>query len=113
MQVLQALVKGVQLQGEAMKQRADNDKEDIVSYLTTSERLVTAFEVKQERLAFKLAPCLSVKADKAYAALPVVDTSNYIKLKEAILRHYNIMNESYHQHFRSVKLNKGKSSHPI
>lgn len=74
MQVLQTLVQGVHLQGEALKKRADSDKEvkvakltdqdDIVSYLTTFERLMTAFEVKQERWAFKLAPYLSGKAQR-------------------------------------------------
>ena len=77
MRVLQALVEGVQLQGEAAKMRADNDKEvkvprlaeqdDIVSYLTMFERLMAAYEVKHERWTYKLASSLSGKAQKAYA----------------------------------------------
>ena len=120
MQVLQALVEGVQLQGEAMKRRADNDKEvkvakltdqdDIVSYLTTFERLMTAYEVKRERWAFKIAPCLSGKAQKAYASLSVADASKYDQLKEAILRCCDITDESYRQRFRSVKRDRGESN---
>ena len=96
MRILQALVEGVQLQGEAMKKQAEREKEvkvaklteqdDIVSYLTTFERLMIAFEVKRERWAFKLAPSLSGKAQKAYAALSVADAGDYDRLKEAILR---------------------------
>lgn len=59
-ELLQSLVQGVQLQGEAAVKRADNDKDvrvqkltendDIVAYLTTFERLMKAYEVKEERL---------------------------------------------------------------
>jgi len=92
MQVLQALVEGVHLQGEAAKRKAEIDREvripklteqdDIVSYLTMFERLMTAFEVKEERWAYKLASCLSGKAQKAYAALPVEEAGDYKCLKE-------------------------------
>ncbi len=58
----------------------------IVSYLTMFERLMTAFEVKREKWAFKLASNLSGKAQKAYAALSPVDAGDYTQLKEAILR---------------------------
>ena len=87
LQVLQTLVEGVQLQGEAARRRADSDKDvkvqklteqdDIVSYLTMFERLMAAYEVKGEKWAYKLASCLSGKAQKAYAALPVKEAGNY------------------------------------
>jgi site-specific recombinase len=91
MQVLQALVEGMQLQGETLKkQQTEGGKEvkiaklteldGFVSYLTTFERLMTAFEVKRERWAFRLAPSLSGKAQKAYAALSVADASVYDRL---------------------------------
>jgi len=58
-ELLQSLVQGVQLQGEAAAKRADNDKDvkvqkltendDIVAYLTTFERLMKAYEVKKDR----------------------------------------------------------------
>ena len=76
MEVLQVLVEGIHLQGEAAKRRAENDKEvkisklmeqeDIVSYLTMFERQMTAFEIKKEKWAYKLASGLSGKAQKAY-----------------------------------------------
>ena len=116
MAVLQSLVEGVHLQGEAASRRAqvqDDSKEvkvpklteqdDIVSYITMFERLMTAFEIKYEKWAFKLASHLSGKAQQAYAALSVDDAGDFEKLKNAILRRYDITEESYRQRFRSTK----------
>lgn len=83
MGVLQALVQGVQLQGEAAKKRAEGEmdvriaklteEDDIVAYITMFERLMVAYEVKKERWAFKLAPNLVGKAQQAYAGLCQVE----------------------------------------
>ena len=58
MEILQSLVQGVQLQGEAAKKRAEGEKDvkvtkltpedDIVAYITSFERLMTAYEVKKD-----------------------------------------------------------------
>ena len=121
--VLQALVEGVHLQGEAAKQKAENDRDvkvpklteqdDIVSYLTMFERLMTAFEVKRNKWAFKLASNLSGRAQKAYAALSVEDAGDYERLKGAILSRYDITDESYRQRFRSGKRNKDESNREL
>ena len=123
MRVLQALVEGVQLQGEAAKMRADNDKEvkvprlaeqdDIVSYLIMFERLMAAYEVKHERWAYKLASSLSGKAQKAYASLSVVEAGDYDILKEAILNRYDITDKSYRQRFRNGKRAKDESNREL
>ena len=120
MEVLQSLVRGVQLQGEAAVKRAEGDKDvkvpklteedDIVAYLTTFERLMTAYEIKQERWVFKLASNLVGKAQQAYAGLSTEDASSYDRLKEAILQRYDITEESYRQRFRLVKKKLGESS---
>ena len=119
MEILQSLVQGVQMQGEAVSKRVDGDKDvkvpklteedDIVAYLTTFERLMTAYEVKRERWVFKLASNLTGKAQQAYAGLSTEDASNYEKLKEAILQRYDITEESYRQRFRLVKKKSGES----
>ena len=120
MQVIQSLVEGVHLQGEAAKRKAENDREvkipklmeqdDIVSYLTMFERQMAAFEIKREKWAYKLASCLSGKAQKAYAALPVDEAGDYNQLKEAILRRYDITTESYRRRFRTGKRGKEESN---
>ena len=79
MELLQTLVRGVQLQGEIASKRVEVDKDvkvpkltendDIVAYLTTFERLMTAYEVKRERWVFKLVSNLIGKAQQAYAGL--------------------------------------------
>ena len=120
MQVIQSLVERVHLQGEAAKRKAENDREvkipklmeqdNIVSYLTMFERQMAAFEIKREKWAYKLASCLSGKAQKAYAALPVDEAGDYNQLKEAILRRYDITTESYRRRFRTGKRGKEESN---
>ena len=93
--MLETLVHGVQLQGEAAKRRADNGKDvhvpklteedDIVSYLTMFERLMIAYEVSQDKWVYKLAANLVGKAQEGYAALSLEEAKNYNMVKEAIL----------------------------
>eukprot|EP00731_Ephydatia_muelleri_P014661 Em0008g381a len=76
------------------------EQDDIEAYLTTFERVMRAYEVKEERWAVKLAPQLTGKAQQAYAAMKTEDAGRYEKLKEAILRRYDISEETYRQRFR-------------
>ena len=55
--------------------------------------------MKEERWAVKLAPQLTGKAQQAYAAMKVEDAGTYRLLKEAILRQYDISEETYRQRF--------------
>lgn len=122
-EALQSLVKGVHLQTEAANKKAEGEKDvrvpkltledDIVAYLTMFERLMSAYEVKRERWAFKLAANLVGKAQQAYAALSAEDASSYDKLKEAILQRYDITEESYRQRFRTTKKKSGESSREL
>ena len=119
MEVLQSLVVGIQLQGEVANRRAEREKDakiaklteedDIVAYLTMFERIMTAYEIKKECWAFKLAANLVGRAQQAYAALSSVDAASYEKLKAAILQRYDITEESYRQRFRSVRKKTGES----
>ena len=64
MELLKGLVEGVQRQGETAALKLDRDRDvkvtklteedDIVAYLTTFERLVKAYEFREEQWAFKL-----------------------------------------------------------
>ena len=86
-EILQSLVQGIQLQGEAVGKRAEGQKDvkvqklteedDIVAYIATFERLMIAYEVKDDRWVFKLASNLVGKAQQAYASLNAEDASDY------------------------------------
>ena len=61
-----------------------------------------AYEIPETRWAFKLATQLTGKAQQAYAALPAESASSYQELKAAILRRYDISEETYRQRFRTT-----------
>lgn len=65
-----------------------------------------AYEIHKDRWAFKLAPQLVGKAQQAYAAMTPEDASDYVKLKQAILRQYDINEESYGKGFTRVLSNR-------
>ena len=72
MDLLRGLVEGVQRQGETAALRVGRDRDvkvaklteddDVEAYLTTFERLMKAYEIDEDRWAFKLAPQLVGKA---------------------------------------------------
>ncbi len=63
---------------------------------------MTAHEVPENRW---LAPQLSGRAQQAYAALNSEAASGYTKVKEAILRRYDVNEETYRQRFRTASMN--------
>ena len=69
---------------------------------------MAANEVSRERLSFQLAPHLTGKAQQAYAALPPEDAKTYDMVKEAILRRYDINEETYRQRFRKLRPKEGE-----
>eukprot|EP00731_Ephydatia_muelleri_P021055 Em0013g782a len=79
-----------------------SEQDDIEAYLTTFERVMRAYEIKEERWAVKLAPYLTGKAQLAYAAMRAEDTGSYRCLKDAILRRYDISEETYRRRFREA-----------
>ena len=52
------------------------------------------------------------KAQQAFAAMPAVETGDYTKLKAAILKRYDINQETYRQRFRSTRKEAGESHAP-
>ena len=94
---------------ESIKLTKLTDEDDIESYLTTFERIMAANEVSRERWSFQLAPQLTGKAQQAHAALPPEDAKDYDSVKEAILRRYDINEETYRQRFRKLRPREGES----
>ena len=85
------------------------EADDIEAYLTTFERLMGAFSVPKERWVFKLAPQLTGKAQQAYAALDLDKTTDYDQVKSAILKRYNVTEETYRTRLRAVTRGKQES----
>ena len=58
---------------------------------------------------FKLAPQLTGKAQQAYAALDLDKTADYDQVKSAILKRYNVTEETYRTRLRAVSRGKQES----
>ena len=94
---------------EQLKLTKLTDSEDIEAYLTTFERMMGVYEITEDKWAFRLAPQLTGKAQQAYAALGVADSHIYARVKEAVLRRYDINDETYRQRFRSTRRKEGEA----
>jgi hypothetical protein len=94
---------------EQLKLTKLTESEDIEAYLTTFERMMGVYGVEEDRWAFQLAPLLTGKAQQAYAAVSADEAHNYVRIKEAVLRWYNISDEMYRQRFRSIRWREGEA----
>ena len=83
--------------------------DDIENYLTTFERVAQTYKWTKETWVVKLVPHLTGKAQAAYAAMSTEDSNSYDKVKEAILRRYDITEETYRQRFRALSKGSGES----
>ena len=70
------------------------ERDDIEAYLRTFERMMAVFEVERGQWSYMLAPQLTGKAQKAFAALEDGAAGDYDALKAAILKRYGINEES-------------------
>ena len=95
-------------EGESMKLTKLTESDDIEAYLTTFERMMEAYEVSRAHWTFKLVPQLTGKAQQAYAALPPDDAKEYGTVRDAILRRYNISEETYRRRFHAQKPKDGE-----
>ncbi len=86
MGLLRGLLEGAQRRDEAAAARRGlegvkltklTESDDIEAFLAVFERVMTAQEIPAERWAFMLAPQLTGKAQKAYAALSAADAAKY------------------------------------
>ena len=74
----------------------------VEAFLTIFERMMGVFGIEKNRWAFKWAPQLTGKAQKAFAAMEEVEASDHDQLKKAILKCYNISGETYRQRLRTT-----------
>uniref|UniRef100_A0A3B3HUH3 CCHC-type domain-containing protein n=1 Tax=Oryzias latipes TaxID=8090 RepID=A0A3B3HUH3_ORYLA len=85
------------------------DEDDIEHFLTTFERIAAACRWQKVDWVFHLIPLLTGKARSAYVHMDVEDSSEYDKVKTAILCKYNVNPETYRQRFRSLDVNLDES----
>lgn len=85
------------------------DKDDIEQFLTTFERVATACLWDKGNWAIRLVALLTGKARSAFVAMNSEDTTDYDKVKEAILKKYEINSDTYRQRFRSAEILKGET----
>ena len=79
------------------------DSDDVDIYLSAFERLAEANKWPRPQWATRLAAALTGKAREAFTRLSMQDSGDYTKLKEAVLRAYNLTPEAYRLKFRSAK----------
>ena len=115
MEALGQLVAGVESREESGRGAAPPkltklaEEDDVEAYLTTFERLMTVSGVRRDRWAYLLAPQLTGRAQKAFAAMGEVEAGDYDALKTAILKRYNINEETYRLQLRSISKQSGES----
>ena len=85
------------------------ETDDVEAYLTTFERLMAIGGIDEDSWAIRLVPQLTGKAQQAYAAMSREDADSYRKVKEAVLRRYNICAETYRHRFRTTRKKEGEA----
>ena len=87
--------------------------DDIEAFMTTFEKSMEAHEIELTKWPVLLVPQLTGKAQQSYAALSSEDSKNFVKVKEAIFKRYDINEEAYCQRFRSAKAKERESSSEV
>ncbi|KAL2081694.1 hypothetical protein ACEWY4_023547 [Coilia grayii] len=77
-------------------------EDDIEHFLATFERVATTCRWPDSTWAIRLVPLLTGKARSAFVAMDIQETEDYEKVKEAILKKYNINADTYRVRFRSA-----------
>lgn len=86
-----------------------DEKDDLHSYLQRFERFARINNWPENEWAVSLSALLTGKALDVFSRLSVEDAVNYSKLKEALLKRYELNEEGYHKKFRTAKPEKGES----
>ena len=92
-----------------IKVKVLEDNDDVDVYISAFERLAKANKWPQDQWATRLAAALTGKARQAFTRLPVHETGDYHKLKDAVLKAYNLTPEAYRLKFRSGKKQKNET----
>ena len=78
-------------------------EDGIEAYLTTFEWMMEGYGVNRARWSYRLASNLTGKVQQAFVALPATEVGDYNQFKAAILKRYDVNQETYRQRFCSAK----------
>ncbi|XP_059405759.1 uncharacterized protein LOC132140794 [Carassius carassius] len=77
------------------------DEKDVERFFLLFEHVADARKWPDEERTLMLQPVFTGKAQEAYASLSVEDANDYLTVKNAVLRAYELVPEAYRQKFRS------------
>ncbi len=76
---------------------------DVDTFFSLFERLADVMKWPDNEQTLLLQCVLTGKAQKAYSSLNVHDSQNYFKVKDAVLKAYELVPEAYRQKFRNMR----------
>ncbi len=86
-----------------------SDTDDVEHFLVTFERIAVACRWTKTDWVWHLIPLLTGKARAAYVNMDLNESTDYDKVKYAILKKYDVNAETYRQKFRSWKVDPTES----
>ena len=84
-------------------------KDDMDSYLKRFERYARSMDWEQSDWAVPLGALLTGKALEVYTRMPDEESSDYSKLKDALLHRFQLNEDGFRQKFRRAKLEQGET----
>ncbi len=87
----------------------DDRTDNIDAYLHRFERTAGARGWEEGNWAIHLSNLLRGNSLEVYSRLSTADSENYMALKAAFLKRYEMMEEGFSRRFRTSKLDKGES----
>ena len=85
------------------------EKDDLDAYIERFERFATCQKWDRADWAVNLSALLTGKALEVYSRLSVDDAKDFQKLKEALLKRYQLTEEGFRHKFRESKAEEGES----
>uniref|UniRef100_A0A8C1KT19 Gypsy retrotransposon integrase-like protein 1 n=1 Tax=Cyprinus carpio TaxID=7962 RepID=A0A8C1KT19_CYPCA len=86
-----------------------SDTDEVEHFLVTFERIAVACRWTKTDWVWHLIPLLTGKARAAYVHMDVNESIDYDKVKDAILKKYDVNAETYRQKFRSLSVDPSES----
>lgn len=87
----------------------DQDKDNMDSYLARFEHYAEAHKWSRDQWSLHLSALLKGKALDVHSRLPTADSSDYDKLKAALLKRFELTEDGFRKWFKAAKPEKGES----